>query len=322
MARQRVAMVFLTDGAGAVLLVRRSAKAVTYPGRLTTVSGPVDPGEPPESAARRALTTELGEVAATPLAAGLPLDFADTIRRKMLVFRVHPFLFRVDPGRLARLPEATWVGADEVIVASASGETIPELDEALARVWDPPSALPPPFRGHARAIAGDRAASSRELAVRGVALVAGGAPPERVAALRPALARYVNAARAAVRPARDVVDELHRAERVLQRDLGAEIPAGARVAVVGDVPAATAATVDPGSADLLLVGAETVTELRDAVAPAGALAAARAADAAGVPVLVVADPWAAWPDDVPPPLEPGLELLPRELVTRVVGLHV
>jgi len=310
--RQRVALAFVARG-GDLLLVQRSASAPIYPGRWTTVAGSVEAGEPPPAAAWRALAAEL-PLPVTLVAAGLPLDFSDTIKKRTVAFRIHPFLFHLAGEEPADVMVGRWVAPDEIIMASATGETIPELDEALARVWDPPAALPPLYRDEARAIHADRQSSARALAVRAAALVAASAPPERVAALRPALARLVNAARAAARPGRDVPHELDLAARAEARAV-ASVAAGRRVAAIGPAPLPEDATRVPvESADLTVVAAEAVLPRGDVVAHAGAVAAAEKR-----PVIVCTDAWAAWPDDLPPPLENGLEIVPRELIARIIG---
>jgi 8-oxo-dGTP pyrophosphatase MutT (NUDIX family) len=332
--KQRIVMAFLARGPD-VLLVQRPARAPIYPGRWTTVSGPIEPGELPEAAAVRALAAELpAEVRI--VAEGLAIDFTDTIRKKTVNFRIYPFLARLSETELA-LPVAAarWVAPDDVIMAAAVGETVPELDEALARVWDPPEQLPPPYRAEARAIREDRLSSARELAGRAAALVGRAAPPERVAALRPALARLVNAARAAARPGRDVVRDLELAARAEARAVASVASEGARIGAVGAVPlpadrvaawawdpagcADLAARARRHELDLVIIAAEAVVPRGDIVARAGAAAVAAAAMAAGVPVVACADAWAAWADELPPPLEPGLERVARELLGRIVG---
>src|SRR5262249_3392563 len=198
-AKQRVVMAFVARGQD-VLLVQRPPRAPTYPGRWTTVSGPILPGETPEAAAARALAEEL-PAAFRFRAAGLAVDFTDTIRKKTVNFRIYPFLVELSDAQVALpIASARWVAPDDVIMAAAVGETVPELDEALARVWDPPEQLPPPYRAEARAIRDDRLTPARELAARAAALVARAAPPEPGAALRPSLARLLDAAPAAAPP--------------------------------------------------------------------------------------------------------------------------
>jgi 8-oxo-dGTP pyrophosphatase MutT (NUDIX family) len=318
--RQRVALAFVARG-GDVLLVARDAGAPLYPGRWTTVSGPVEPPELPEAAALRALAAEL-PLPVTLRSAGLPLDFTDTVKKRTIAFRVHPFLFTLaDPEAPLPLPEARWVAPDDLILATALGESIPELDEALARVWDPPAALPVLYRAEARALHEDRHSSSRELAGRAAMLVAACAPAERVAALRPGRARVVSAARAAARSDRDVPAELVAAAWAEERAVSAVVAGVARLATVGAVPLpAGRAAVPVDEADLLLIAAEAVLPSGAIVAPSGATAAAEAAERRQVPVIACADAWAGWADDVPPPLEPGFELVPRAHVSRVVGV--
>ncbi len=284
-------MAFVANGEEEVLLVRRPRTASPYPDRLSTAAGPLEPGELPEDAARRAVATELG-VAGEPIRAGLALEFTDTIRKRSVTLRMYPVLCRI--AAVPRVEDARWLTPDQIIVRAALGETVPELDEALARVWHPPEALPPLFREEARAIHRDATTPSVALAARAAAMVLAGAPPERVAALRPARARIVNAARAAARTpsARDVPGELMRAEAGLRRFVDAELRrAGA------DAPH--------------VVYAETVTAAGDAVL--------RAPPPSGR-VWIAADPWTEWEDDVPPPLEPGMAIVRRGAYERLLTL--
>jgi ADP-ribose pyrophosphatase YjhB (NUDIX family) len=288
--KQRVVMAFVERGDEEVLLYRRPRSAVPYPDRLSTATGPLEAGERPEEAARRAVAAELG-VAGEPVRAGLALEFTDTIRRRSVTFRVYPVLCRI--AAVPRLDDARWLTPDQVIVRAAVGETVPELDEALARVWDPPTALPPLFRDEALAIHTEMTPSSA-LAARAAAMVLAGAPPERVAALRPARARIVQAARAAARTAtaRDVPGELMRAEAGMRRFVDTELRrAGAEAPHV-----AFAETLLP-TGDALL----------SAAPPPGRL-------------WVAADPWTEWDDDVPPPLEAGMALVRRRDYERLLTL--
>ena len=148
------------------------------------------------------------------------------------------------------------------------------------------------FREEARAIHRDATTSSAELGGRAAAMVVAGAPPERVAALRPGRARIVNAARAATRSGRDVPGELLRAQAALER-------------VVDGERRRTGGSVE-------IVHAEALTRGGAAVCPAGTGRRA--------PLWVAVDSWAEWEDDVPPPLEEGWELVPAEKIERVVAL--
>jgi ADP-ribose pyrophosphatase YjhB (NUDIX family) len=287
--KQRVVMAFVTQGAGEVLLVRRKRTVAPYPDRLATAAGPLAPGERPEDAARRAVQAELG-LAVEAMRVGLAVEFTDTLRKRNVTFRVYPVLCR--PLAPPQVEDGIWMTPDEVIVRAALGETVPELDEALARVWDPPEALPPVFREEARAIHRDATTSSAELGGRAAAMVVAGAPPERVAALRPGRARIVNAARAATRSGRDVPGELLRAQSALER-------------VVDGERRRTGGSVE-------IVHAEALTRGGVAVCPVGT--------GGRGPLWVAVDSWAEWEDDVPPPLEEGWELVPPEKIERVVAL--
>ena len=189
--RRRVVTVFLARG-GRVLVLKRSAAVATYRGRWAGISGSVETGELPAAAASRELGEETGlrgGSEARLVRQGLHVDVDDGAGVRALRFRVHPFRWDLAEGAEPRLDfehdEARWMAPDELIPLAAAGETVPELDEALARVWDPPAALPPPFRPDARALFDDRTSGAAELARRAVALVHAGAPAERVAALRP-----------------------------------------------------------------------------------------------------------------------------------------
>jgi ADP-ribose pyrophosphatase YjhB (NUDIX family) len=289
--KQRVVMAFVVNGDGEILLYRRARTVAPYPDRLSTAAGPLEPGELPEDAARRAVAAELG-VTGEPIRAGLAVEFTDTVRKRSVTFRVYPVLCTI--SAVPRLDDARWLTPDQVIVRAALGETVPELDEALARVWYPPEALPPLFRAEARAIHLDQATPSVTLAARAAAMVLAGAPPERVAALRPARARIVNAARAAARTstARDVPGELMRAEAGLRRFV--------------DVELRRAGADAPG-----VVYAETVMPAGDAIL--------RVAPPPGR-LWVAADPWTDWDDEVPPPLEPGMTIVRRGAYERLLTL--
>ena len=202
------------------------------------MSGSVERGEVPEETAWRELVEETGLLSGhlRPIRAGLAVDIDDTHKKKSYAFRVHPFLYELASEVAPRLSsehvEARWVEPDEVIALAASGETVPELDETLARVWDPPAALPPQYRPEARAIFDDRLSGATELAKRAAVLVWAGAPAERVAALRPTMASLVNAARAAGRTDRNVLVELAQAVDRAAASARSLLVEGLRVATI------------------------------------------------------------------------------------------
>jgi translation initiation factor 2B subunit (eIF-2B alpha/beta/delta family) len=70
--------------------------------------------------------------------------------------------------------------------------------------------------------------------------------------------------------------------------------------------------------DLLLLGADTVFKDGSLVNKIGTLAIARAAKEAGVPVVVACETFKLAPFDPEPPTEETFELIPAELINRVV----
>ncbi|MBI4510995.1 MAG: NUDIX domain-containing protein [Deltaproteobacteria bacterium] len=285
MERLRVVTVFLARGDRLLGLLRSSAVA-TYRGRWAGVSGAIEAGENPLDAVFREVFEETGVAPSDVIVirAGLPVDVDDATGKRPRCFRVYPFLLALRDGVAIRLnPEHVamrWVTSDEVILMTASQETVPELDEALARVWDPPSALPPQYRGEARAIFEDRTSGATELARRAAALVSAGAPPERVAALRPTMAAVVNAARAAAQPGRDVASEIASSTLRAAAVARAWLKAGMRVGTFSRSSTVLAA----------LEGAPRVTLLVGVSLPGGEGAeTARAASALGHEVVLLSD---------------------------------
>lgn len=121
----------------AVLLARRSERVRTYRGAWAAISGYVEPGVAPLEQAYQEIREETGLQRAdvTLLRAGEPLAFRDESIAQEWV--VHPFLF------LALRPDAVqhdweahefaWTPPDAI----ASLQTVPQLAEALARVYTP-----------------------------------------------------------------------------------------------------------------------------------------------------------------------------------------
>jgi hypothetical protein len=300
--RERVVAVFVTDGeARRVLVVEQGP-------RLAALGGPVAAGEHPGDAARR-----IAGAGAELVAAGLAVDVDEVASRKIARRRVHPFLFRGAAERGGGAEEPRWVEPDELILLAAIGETTGELDEILARVWDPPAQLPPIFRDEARAIAAADPSAAGELALRGAALVRAGAPAERVAALQPVLAAFVNAVRVAAVPGRDVFPELVDAENASTVALAARLRPGMPVVLVNPTRPILAAVAEAKAVvgeegDLVLLGADAVLRSGDVVARA-------ALPGGDAPVLLVADAWRNWADDVPP-LGPGSQVIPATRIAE------
>jgi len=117
-----------------VLLLRRSGRVGTYRGRWAGVSGHLE-AEPALEQAYREVEEEVGlrRGDVRMLAEGEPLIVVD----KAIDTRwtVHPFLFELMRQEDVRLDwehtESRWVRPEEV----PGMETVPELAEALARVY-------------------------------------------------------------------------------------------------------------------------------------------------------------------------------------------
>lgn len=123
-----------------ILLLRRSGRVRTYQGAWAGVSGYLEPGVTPLDQAYTEIAEETGlaREQVTLLASGEPLLVHDAARG--LTWLVHPFLFVVDGSAPIRTDwettEHTWVAP----TALDRYPTVPQLAEALARVYPPPSA--------------------------------------------------------------------------------------------------------------------------------------------------------------------------------------
>jgi 8-oxo-dGTP pyrophosphatase MutT (NUDIX family) len=350
--RVRVVTAFV-EREGRVLVVRRSDRVRTYPGRWAGISGYVNASELPEDAALREVREET-QLRARITCAGLPIDVDDGD----LKWRVHPFLAATMGGAPQldwEAVEARWIHPAEV----GKLEAVPALVESLARVWDPVQEVPAALRHAARAIRDDRLRGATELA-RAAWELAARAPEqaERVAALRPTMAAVVAAARAAGRgekwkPRTDAataaaaavmqpgsrVVTISRSSTLLAAFAQVSSPleivvaesapgfegratadaiarAGHQVELVPDSEAPFAVR----TADLVIVGADAITRRGDVINKAGTLPLALAARQYRVPFYAAADDSKRWDDDVPPPLEAHFDVTPAELVTSVLGL--
>jgi len=137
MQEAKVVTCFLLRRAAAgdeVLLLRRSQQVGTYRGRWAGVSGYLEEAAPLAQAYREVeeeagLTRE--EVSL--LRAGEPLVVLDAEADRRWI--VHPFLFEIGPDAEVRVDwehtEARWVRPEAVFAF----ETVPQLADALARVY-------------------------------------------------------------------------------------------------------------------------------------------------------------------------------------------
>jgi len=349
--RVRVVTAFV-EREGRVLVVRRSDRVRTYPGRWAGISGYAGASELPEDAALREVREET-RLRARITCAGLPIDVDDGD----LEWRVHPFLVATLGGAPQldwEAVEARWIHPTDV----GKLEAVPALAESLARVWDPAAELPHALRHGARAIRDDRLRGATELA-RAAWELAAKAPEhaEKVAALRPTMAAVVAAARAAgrhekwepktehaiaaaaavLRPGSRVVTisrsstllaafaqasalELVVAESAPGFEGRATADAAARAGHQVELVADSEAPFAVRSADLVIVGADAITRRGDVINKAGTLPLALAAREYRVPFYAAADDSKRWDDDVPPPLEAHFDVTPAALVTSVLGL--
>ena len=122
---------FLESDDGRLLLLRRSPRVGSFPGRWAGVSGYIE-DEEPESAARREILEEtgVGSERLVLLASGRPVYARDGAR----VFRVHPFRYRV-AGRKITIDwehtEHEWVDPSEI----DRRETVQKLPRVYRATW-------------------------------------------------------------------------------------------------------------------------------------------------------------------------------------------
>lgn len=122
-----------------ILLLRRSGRVRTYQGAWAGVSGYLEPGVSPLDQAYTEIVEETGltREQVTLLASGDALPVHDAARG--LTWLVHPFLFAIDGNAAIRTDwettEHTWVAPS----ALDRYPTVPQLAEALERVYPPPA---------------------------------------------------------------------------------------------------------------------------------------------------------------------------------------
>jgi 8-oxo-dGTP pyrophosphatase MutT (NUDIX family) len=124
------------QGETQILILRRSGRVGTYRGRWAGISGYLEADTPLAQA-----LTEIREETALMaddvrlVRAGEPLPVED--KEAGLSWLVHTFLFDLISGREVKLDwesvEARWIAPEEL----PAYDTVPALEEALRRVWDP-----------------------------------------------------------------------------------------------------------------------------------------------------------------------------------------
>ncbi|HID17339.1 TPA: NUDIX pyrophosphatase [Candidatus Bathyarchaeota archaeon] len=131
MKERRVVTCFLRSG-GKILLVKRSRKVGSYPGRWAGISGYVERN--PDEQALKEIKEETGldESEVKLVRKGEPMEVLD--ERLGVKWLVHPYLFEVRAPSKIRLDwenvEMKWAFPKEV----SNYPTVPKLKEALERV--------------------------------------------------------------------------------------------------------------------------------------------------------------------------------------------
>ncbi|HUU53325.1 MAG TPA: NUDIX domain-containing protein [Armatimonadota bacterium] len=152
---------------GKILLLRRSERAGTYPGRWAGVSGYLE--RPPLSQARLELQEEVGVVPEDASLRGLGVPLLVAAPHAQIPWLVFTFLFRLRHGvRIVTDWEsaaAEWVDPIEV----SRRDAVPGLADGLARVW-------PPWGGAGfwdvmEAIAANTVTGATDLALQGLRAV-------------------------------------------------------------------------------------------------------------------------------------------------------
>jgi 8-oxo-dGTP pyrophosphatase MutT (NUDIX family) len=134
---------FIRQG-GRVLLLHRSPRVGSYPGRWAAVSGYLE-DRPPLDQALQEIAEETGITAPQLrlVSAGRPLEVVDSALCRL--WSVHPFLFEVDTVPQVRLDwehdDYRWVRPSEVELL----QTVPRLGDALRACRDAarPAECPP-----------------------------------------------------------------------------------------------------------------------------------------------------------------------------------
>ena len=116
---------------GRVLMLRRPDACRSFPGMWSLVAGRIEPGEAPEQAARREILEETGLEVGEPDATTGPVH----VREGNVLWRVHPFLFRLDSAEPVLNDENVafqWVAPEDIPSMDTVEDTALVVDRMLA----------------------------------------------------------------------------------------------------------------------------------------------------------------------------------------------
>ena len=126
--RDTVSSAVMVDGK--VLLLKRPDACHSFPGMWSLVAGKIEPGETPEQAARREIAEETGLEVGEPDATTKPVH----VREGKVLWRVHPFLFRldaVDPVLNDENEAFEWVSPEDIRSRDTVTDTFLVVDRML-----------------------------------------------------------------------------------------------------------------------------------------------------------------------------------------------
>ncbi len=129
--RESVSSAIVVDGR--VLMLKRPDRCRSFPGKWSLVAGKVEPGEDPADAAAREIMEETRIPVGRPDASMEPV----LVREGGTVWRVHPFLFRLDSAEPVLNDENEgfrWVPVDGV----PSMDAVPYTEQVLTRMLGQP----------------------------------------------------------------------------------------------------------------------------------------------------------------------------------------
>ena len=156
---------------GRILIVRRSPRLSTYPGRWSAISGTIEPGRTAEQQAWQEVweETTLRPPGIRLLRAGEPFTFVD--RQLNRHWTVYPFRFAVERPEDVRLDcenlDGHWIDPADL----ARYETVPYLLDVWRRVAATSSDWPEPIADRLTHLRADRIRGASELAEEALAIV-------------------------------------------------------------------------------------------------------------------------------------------------------